>query len=208
VPLLDLAARLDPRLEELCRRSAPRDRIFDAVLAGLSRPSPLAAMVVEDAHWADDATLDLLEFVGRRVRDLPALVVVTYRDDELAPNHPLREVLGLLAAQRSTRRIDLSVLSEQGVATLAAGTGFEAAELHRLTGGNPFFVTEVLRSDPGPPRRLPTSVRDVVLARAARLSEPARSALDVAALIGPRVRPSLLGRVTGAAPGHIDEMLT
>jgi DNA-binding CsgD family transcriptional regulator/tetratricopeptide (TPR) repeat protein len=134
--------------------------------------------------------------------------VVTYRDDALAPNHPLREVLGLLAAQRSTRRIDLPVLSEHGVATLAAGSGFEAAELHRLTGGNPFFVTEVLRSAPAAPQRLPVSVRDVVLARAGRLSEPARSVLDVAALIGPRVRPSLLGRVTGAAPGHIDEMLT
>jgi predicted ATPase len=96
-PLLDLAPRLDARLEELCRRSAARDRIFDAVLAGLARPAPFAVVVVEDVHWADDATLDLLQFVGRRLRDLPALVVVTYRDDALAPNHPLREVLGLLA---------------------------------------------------------------------------------------------------------------
>lgn len=206
-PLLDLAPRLDPRLDELCRRLAPRDRIFDAVLTALARPGPLAVMVVEDAHWADDATLDLLQFVGRRVRDLPALVMVTYRDDELAPNHPLREVLGLLAGQSSTRRIDLPALSEQGVATLAAGSRFEAAELHRLTGGNPYFVTEVLRSAPAAPQGLPVSVRDVVLARAGRLSGPARSALDVAALIGLRVRPSLLGRVTGAAPGAIDEML-
>lgn len=206
-PLLDLAPRLDPRLDEFCRQRAPRDRIFDATVAALSRPDPFRVMVVEDAHWADDATLDLLRFLGRRVRHLPSLVVVTYRDDELAPNGPLRDALGQLAGQRSTRRIDLPALSERGVARLAAGSGLEVGRLHRLTGGNPFFVTEVLRSASAAPQRLPASVRDVVLARAGRLSEPARAALDVAALIGPRVRPSLLDRVTRAAPRDIDEML-
>lgn len=82
------------------------------------------------------------------------------------------------------------------MATLAAGSGLEVGQLRRLTGGNPFFVTEVLRSIAESPQRLPSTVRDVVLARAQRLSEPARAALDVAALIGPRVRPSLLERVT------------
>ena len=206
-PLLDLASRLDPRVNELCRQPVPRERIFDATLAALARSDTLHVMVVEDAHWADDATLDLLRFLGRRVRTVPALMVVTYRDDELAPTGPLRDALGQLAAQRSTRRIDLPSLSEQGVATLAAGSGLEVGRLHRLTGGNPFFVTEVLRSTAESPRRLPSTVRDVVLARAARLSEPARAALDVAALIGPRVRPSLLDRVTGADARDIDEML-
>lgn len=206
-PLLDLAPRLDPHVDELCRQPVPRDRLFDATLAALVRPEPLRVLVVEDAHWADDATLDLLRFLGRRVRDVPALIVVTYRDDELDPTGPLQHALGQLAAQRSTRRIDLPTLSEQGVAILATRSGLEVGRLHRLTGGNPFFLTEVLRSVTAAPRQLPASARDVVLARAARLNEPARAALDMAALIGPRVRPSLLDRVTGAAPRDIDEML-
>ena len=105
-------------------------------------------LVVEDVQWADEATLDLLRFLGRRVRDLPVLLVVTFRDDAMAPTDPLRMALGELAGQRYTRRIDLPPLTAAAVRRLAEGTAYSASELYELTGGNPFFLVEVL-SEPG-----------------------------------------------------------
>jgi predicted ATPase len=114
---------------------------------------------------------------------------VTYRDDALVPNDPLRLTLGALASQRATRRLNLPTLSTVGVATLAQGTGIDATELHRLTAGNPFFVTEVLQADSD---ALPVSILEAVLARTRTLCMAAREALDTAALIGSRMQSGLL----------------
>ena len=103
-------------------------------------------VVIEDVHWADEATVDLLRYLGRRIANAAVLLIVTYRDDGLAADDPLRVALGELATQRSTRRIGLGPLSAEAVRVLADGSGLEPAELYRLTGGNPFYVTEVLRA--------------------------------------------------------------
>ena len=129
--------------------TAPREVIFDAVLERLPRrdsTAPLVVLVIEDVHWADEATLDLLRFVGRRLRDRRAMVIATYRDDALAPEHELRTAIGELTAQRSTRRIGLLPLSLPALTTLAAGTGMDPDALLELTGGNPYFAAEVLRT--------------------------------------------------------------
>jgi DNA-binding CsgD family transcriptional regulator/tetratricopeptide (TPR) repeat protein len=188
-PLLDIANQIDGELLWLCRAEAKRDQLYGALLRQLSDLQTLTVIVIEDVHWADEATLDLVSYLGRRIQYLPVLLLVTYRDDALVSNDPLRLTLGGLASQRTTRRLGLPTLSAVGVATLAQGTTIDATELHRLTAGNPFFVTEVLqaRSD-----ALPESVRDAVLARTRALSGPARDALKVAALIGSRMRSELL----------------
>ena len=80
-------------------------------------------MVVEDVHWADEATVDMLRFLGRRLRAAPVLLIVTYRDDGLAADDPLRIALGDLATQRSTRRVELAPLSADAVRILAGGSG-------------------------------------------------------------------------------------
>ena len=80
-----------------------------------------AVLAIEDVHWADEATLDLLSYLGRRIQHLRVLLLVTYRDDALVANDPLRLTLGALASQRATRRLTLGALSTAGVATLAAG---------------------------------------------------------------------------------------
>lgn len=203
-PLLDLAAALSDELDRLCHDGASRDRIFESTRDALADHGRLTVAVFEDVHWADDATLDLLRFLGRRVRELPALVIVTFRDDEPRPR--LLDVLGQLAVQRSTRRVDVPSLSLHAVAELAGRRPVDPAALHAATGGNPFFVTEVLRA--GAPDGLPTSVRDLVLARAARLGPDAREVLDAASLIGRNVPPALLARVADASPRDLDEMLT
>jgi predicted ATPase len=104
--------------------------------------------VIEDIHWADGATLDLLRFLGRRVATCRALVLVTFRDDEIPSEHPLAAIVGELERQATVRRVHLSPLSDAAVGELAgmSGTPLDPVRLHDLTGGNPFFVTEVLAS--------------------------------------------------------------
>jgi predicted ATPase len=111
---------------------------FGALLRQLSAPGALHVLVVEDIHWADEATIDLLRLLGRRIRDAAVLVLVTYRDEGLTATNPIRIALGDLATQRSVRRIDLPPLSAAAVAQLADASGLDPAALYRLTGGNPF----------------------------------------------------------------------
>jgi DNA-binding CsgD family transcriptional regulator/tetratricopeptide (TPR) repeat protein len=203
-PLLDLGSQLGGELDELCQTGAAREDLFRALLRQVSEGDTLIVLVVEDVHWADEATIDLLRFLGRRLRDAPVLLIATYRDDGLAADDPLRIALGDLATQRSTRRMGLAPLSADAVQILADGTGLDAAELYRLTGGNPFYVTEVVQSGLGV---VPSSARDAVLARAARLGGGSREVLDVAALIGARVELDLLESITACPPAAVDEVL-
>ena len=110
-PLADISAQAGGRLQQLHTTAAPRDAMFDALIDALHDDDELTVMVVEDVHWADEATLDMLRFVGRRVRSARALVMVTYRDDALGPDEPLRVTLGALASHRSTRRMSVGPLS-------------------------------------------------------------------------------------------------
>ncbi|MGH3444587.1 MAG: ATP-binding protein [Nocardioidaceae bacterium] len=200
-PLYDAAEQLGDGLADLCARSAPRNELFSAVLDRLDEPGTLTVFVVEDVHWADEATLDLLAFLGPRVRDVPALLVLTYRDEALATG-PLRLVLGDLARLGTTRRIDVPALSREAVAALSTGAAVDAEEVYRLTGGNPFLVGELVKAPDG---EIPPSARDAVLARFARLSQDTRRLLEAAALIGARVDPSMLQAVAPAPPATWDE---
>jgi DNA-binding CsgD family transcriptional regulator/tetratricopeptide (TPR) repeat protein len=162
--------------------------VFPAVLEELADPSGPTVLVVEDVHWADSATLDLLRHVGRRVDDLPALVLLTYRPDDVGREHPLQGVLGTLGG-RAVRRLPLDRLSEDAVAELSATSAVDARRLHQATAGNPFFVTEALAS---PDDAVPRTVVDAVLARVHRLSAPARETVEQLAVIPSRVEPALL----------------
>jgi DNA-binding CsgD family transcriptional regulator/tetratricopeptide (TPR) repeat protein len=203
-PLLDITREVGGELARLVAAEPTRHRLFGAFLDLLAAPGPPVVAVVEDAHWADEATLDLLVFLGRRVADSPALVLVTYRDDEVGREHPLRTVIGDLATARWVRRLGLPPLSRAAVASLAGPHGIDADRLHRVTGGNPFFVTEVLGAAAG---EVPPTVRDAVLARTARLTPAARAALDAAALVPDQVAPALLEAVADADAAAVDECL-
>jgi len=121
-------------------------------------------LVIEDLHWADEASVEILRFLARRVEAARLVVVLSYRDTEIGAQHPVRALLGDFAVLDGLSRIPLAPLSENGVAAAVAGTGLDAHRVHAVTGGNPFFVAQVLRE---PDRPLPTSVRDAVLARVA-----------------------------------------
>ena len=203
-PLYDLADQLGGELLEQFSRGSSRDELFRALLRQVSGPGPVNVVVVEDIHWADEATMDLLRFAGRRLRDTRVLLIVTFRDDDLATDDQLRVALGELARHRTTRRIALAPLSADAVRALAGGSSLEAAALYQLTGGNPFYVTEVLRAGMA---EVPASARDAVLARAAGLGADARQLLEVAALTGARVEAGLLEATTGCPPAAADELL-
>jgi DNA-binding CsgD family transcriptional regulator len=173
------------------------------------RGGPRWVWVIEDVHWADGATLDLLRFLGRRIGGLPLLLVMTYRDDEVDARHPLSAAIGDVATSAEITRIQLDPLSSAGVAALAAGSGLNATELHRLTGGNPFYVTEILAagSSGANPDGLPHSVAEAVWGRLARLSDAARDTAHAAAVCGPRAETSLLEQVCPHALGGLGECL-
>ncbi len=202
-PLYDMAAQLHEDLPALLTSDAQRTAVFPLVLEFLQRQVSIA--VFEDVHWADEATLDLLRYLGRRIVRTAALLVITYRDDELGSQHPLRRVLGDLAVSRSTHHIQLKPLSEEGVRTLVGGRAIDVVNLHQKTGGNPFYLTEILSSLTG---GIPLTVRDAVLARAARLSPSAEAVLQAAAVIGTRIEPWLLAEITGAEAGFVEECMT
>jgi DNA-binding CsgD family transcriptional regulator len=194
-PVAEIAAQLDQPFDA----HAPRSAFFAAALDALASEPTL--VIVEDVHWADEATLDFLRYLGRRLGRTSSLVVVSYRDDEVGSQHPLRTVLGDVDLRR---RIALPPLTQDGVRLLAGDSELDPTELFRQTGGNPFFVTEVLAAGGA---GVPSSVRDAVLARAARLDASARKALDAAAVVGTPVDLALLERVLAEPPDGMDECL-
>jgi DNA-binding CsgD family transcriptional regulator len=203
-PLFDVADQLGGPLAEACHDGADRDRLFRLLLEELKAPARPTVLVVDDAHWADESTLDLVRFLARRMRDSKTLLLVTFRDEGLDAQHRLRLTLGDLGAERSVRRMTVPPLSPAAVERLAAGTAYSPQDLYALTGGNPFFVTEVLGTDAAV---LPVSARDAVLARVARITADARRVLDAAAVVGGTIDPPVLEAVCGSLDG-VDECLT
>ncbi len=203
-PIYDMTRQDWPELLELLQEGADRLAIARTFLSKLENSPTPSLIIIEDVHWADEATLDLIKFLGRRIQATQTLLILTYRNDEIGSHHPLRIVLGDLATSGILRRMPLLPLSIAGVQQLAKGKVIDTAVLHQETNGNPFFVTEVLASDGS---GIPATVRDAILARTARLSLSGRATLEAAAIIGARVEPSLLSAVTGAEVAATEECL-
>ena len=168
-PLTDALAGLDAAAGAALAAavdSGDTAQIYRQLLAALG-DGDRWVWVIEDAHWADGATLDLVRFLARRVSALRLVLVISFRDDELAATHPLAVTLGDLANYAAVSRIELAALTLPAVATLAAGSGLNAEQLHQVTGGNPFFVTEVLAGGPAALTRkgLPRSISEAVCGR-------------------------------------------
>jgi DNA-binding CsgD family transcriptional regulator/tetratricopeptide (TPR) repeat protein len=202
-PISDIAAEAGGQLAELLTESAVPYKVATALIEQFRQGEP-RVLVVEDAHWADEATVDVLRVVARRVTGMRALIVVTYRDEAVDPRHPLAVLLGELTSTRAFTRISLAPLSPAAVAELSEAYDIDPDELHRVTGGNPFFVTEVLASGGAD---LPATVRDAVLARVARLTPEARSVLEAVAIAPQQAELSLVEALTGAIGPSLDECI-
>lgn len=201
-PLQDLASVAGSApLRRALAAEAPLHEVFSVLMGELAAVPTL--LVIEDVHWADEATLDVVALLARRMAATCSLAVVTCRDDELSDRHPLRLVLGGLAAA-GVARLRLPPLSAAGVQRLAASSAVDPDALYHRTGGNPFFVTEVLAAGRD---EVPPLVSDAVLARAARLSAGARAVLDALSVVSGVATPGLLAALCGGAADHLTELL-
>jgi predicted ATPase len=202
-PFLAVAERTGGELEEAVASGSQPHEVAAGLARALCELAP-AVFVLEDAHWADEATLDVLRLLVRRLETVPALVVATYRDDELDRSHPLRKVLGELATSEVVQRLSLAPLSPDAVTQLAAPYTVDAGELYRKTRGNPFFVVEALAAGAA---EIPDTVRDAVFARAARLTPSAQRLLEAVAVVPPVAELWLLEALARDEVDALDECL-
>jgi DNA-binding CsgD family transcriptional regulator len=197
-PLRDLVGSVGGELAAAVQDGSDRDTVLSALRAELAWPEHPTVLVIEDVHWADDATLDTLRYLVRRVAALPTVLVLTYRDDELSREHPLLVLLGEASRSDGVRRLPLRRLSEDAVRQLSAGSSVDPGRLFSLTSGNPFFVAEVLASAHGD--SVPPTILDAVLGRVRRLDAATQDVLEQLAVV-----PSTLDRwlVDALAPDSL-----
>lgn len=189
-PFRDLVGSVGAELARAVTEGGDRPRVYEALRAELAVTPHPAVLVVEDVHWADEASLDALRFLVRRMERLPALLVLTYRDDELGRGHPLRHLLGQVSRAPRVHRLPLARLSLDAVRTLSATAELDAAQVYEVTSGNPFFVAEVVAA--GGTGGVPPTVVDAVLARMRGLDAATVDALEQLAVVPSAVERPLV----------------
>ena len=205
-PVHELRAGLSAKPRPITDLADGREQLFAALFERLSAPNPVCVVILEDLHWADEATLDFLRFLCRRIQRTRCLLVGTYRSDELGATHLLRATLGELTGAHSAR-IDLPPLSFSAVERLVEGTARNARQVFTVTAGNPFFIKELLSA---PDDAVPVTVRDAVLARLMHCSPRARELAELVSLVPGRAEPwitVLLGEAGPAADEVVERGL-
>ena len=197
-PLRDLAHDVGPRLAEALR-GGDREAVYDALQDELADAAG-TILVVEDVHWADEATLDALRFLARRIGTLPAALVLTYRD-ELDRHHPLNRLLGDLGPRERVERLSLHRLSPGAVDALTAGSGLDAERVFEMTEGNPYFVSELVAS--ADEASVPPTVVDAVTGRLRRLDPATQEHVEQLAVVPSAVDADLLTRLVPGAAGAL-----
>ncbi len=177
-PFHDIANQVGGGLKQAVG-DGTRGEVFDAVLDAISVDGRTTAVIVEDVHWADGATLDVLKFLGRRIDRVPATLILTYRNEEVPNDHPLMLVVGDLPAS-AVHRVHLAPLSKAAVEEVAADYGGSIEDLYSNTRGNPFLVTEALMA---PDTDVPLNIRDAVRTRASRLSATSRAVAEFVSIV-------------------------
>lgn len=199
-PLLDWLDRLPPSLGAAVREGRATPEVLAGMLALLRQRAKPLVLVIDDAQWADSATLDLLRYLGRRIDSTRALLVLAARTDALAAGQPLAHALGHLPP-RHTQRLQPPPLSREAVLAMARDAGRPARGLHKATAGNPFFVAECLA---GPEGTLPASLRDAVLARVRALPAATIELLELASVAPAGLDLSMAAAIIDAPAQAVD----
>ncbi|HEU5064282.1 MAG TPA: AAA family ATPase, partial [Gaiellaceae bacterium] len=198
-PFRDLSGSVSVDLEEALSVGAASHELHRLLIAELERQPQPTVLALEDVHWADGATLDTIAVLGRRIGSVPALILLTFRGGELQPTHPLHAALGAIRAESSVF-IQLEPLSQGAVASLA---GDDDEDVFAATGGNPFYVTELLASRASDD--VPPSVSTAVLGRAARLDDASRRLVEIVSVVPNRVSTAVLDAVMPGWPAAAEE---
>ncbi len=188
-PLYDIASQTKNNLLNLLNRQSSRAEIFSAFLKELQKSSLPNIIVIEDVHWADESTLDLIKYLGRRAGRTNSFFIITYRDDEINSAHPLRLVLGDIPA-KDLLKIKLPPLTEETVKKIAESSKIK--NLYKITGGNPFLLNEVLSNQD---EIIPSTIKDSVLTRISRLSENARSLVELVSIVPTHAKKWLINEI-------------
>jgi DNA-binding NarL/FixJ family response regulator len=200
-PFRDLAGSVGAEFSRAVTDGGDRDRVLAALRAELDWAEHPTVLAIEDIHWADDATLDALRYLIRRIADLPAVLVLTYRDDEADRGRALYNLLGEASRSGHVRHLALRRLSHEGVRQLSAGSPVAADNLFALTSGNPFFVGELLASAQG--ERVPRTIVDAVMARVRQLDAPVQDVLEQLAVVPSTLERWLVDALVPDGPGGV-----
>ena len=202
-PLYDIAYQIKSNLIKMLENEEKRVSIFSAFLNYLESTSNFKIIVIEDIHWADEATLDLIKFLSRRINRTKSILLLSYRDEEIGQDHSLRSILGDLP-HSEIKRIRLYPLSEDAVDTLMKNAGIKNDNLYDRTHGNPFYVTELLAYKD---EELPSSIREAVIARTSKLSADSKELLEIISVVPTKVEIELLRKLFNKAEDHIDHCI-
>jgi tetratricopeptide (TPR) repeat protein len=190
-PVLEILSRLGLKSPSEIEAGYSREAVFNEALDRLCAENHETVVVLEDLHWADEASLDFVRFLGRRIGQTRTLLLTSYRDDEAGGGHPLRRMLGDLSGQQITR-MRLPPLSIDAVDALARRKDRDGARLYALTRGNAFLVTELLSS---PSEEVPATVQDSLIARLSRCAPATQRACELVALSPGGLELTLLARL-------------
>jgi DNA-binding CsgD family transcriptional regulator len=174
-PLYDILWQVNKERWPTSPSSEERSALFANFFQELSAKKGKLLIVFEDIHWADEGTLDFIKFFARRIYQLPCLFILTYRDDEIHSRHPLRNVLGQLPPDSFTKLM-VTPLSKQAVVEMATHKGYSGEDVYSISGGNPFYVNEILASySPG----VPDNIKDSILSVYERQKEGTKNAWQI-----------------------------
>src|SRR4051794_9332430 len=202
-PIVEVAAELGNAAAEIVAGGARPYEVGRALLEDLAGERS-AVVVLEDLHWADDGTVDVLAYIARRIHRAPVLLIGTYRDDTLDRSEALRSALGVLVTAPRVERLSLKPLSAAVVRALADEAGRDGDIVFEATRGNPFFVSELLASAPD---EVPANVRDAVLGRASHMDGDARALLDLVSVVPPQAELWLLDAIPDAPIDALERCL-
>jgi len=197
-PLHDMAGGLSDETRHLLRDGTGTAALHRRIVEELSSTDNPAMLVIEDVHWADNATLDLLKHLGRRIALIPAVIILSFRNDEVDDEHPLAPILNTLP-RACTYAIDLKPLTPEGVDRLCAASGFKTGvgRLYEVTGGNPFFVNELIASGGSAEQHIPASIKEAVNTRLSQLSPAERGFLEMLSLLPGSIPSQILKPLFG-----------
>jgi hypothetical protein len=199
-PLYDIIWQVNKELWPSTHSIEQRTELFATFFRELKSQNKKTIILFEDIHWADEATLDFIKFFARRITQLPCLFLLTYRDDETFFYSSLRNIYAQMSADSFTR-LQLTALSKEAVTTMATEKGYNAEDVYSVSGGNPFYVTEILASySPG----VPENIKDSILAVYDRQEEGTKHAWQICSVIPEGLEISRYSQIKSAWEEEID----
>ena len=181
-PLYDIILQIKPDIISTSAAQEQPSELFSAFFRELATQKEKFIILFEDIHWADEATLDFIKFFARRISQVPCLFILTYRDDEIHTGHSLRNLTGQMAPDTFTR-IRLTPLSREAVDAMAAEKGYSGEDVYSISGGNPFYVNEILSSySVG----IPDNIRDAVISVYNRQEDMTKRVWEVLSVVPDR----------------------